>query len=174
MAAGSASSTAFSTSKTAMNKDLLSGLVLLLIAALYHRATGAIADSTLSDEVGATGLPRVLAYTLAGLGLLLVVRSLLVARRAGYTADPESQDARLPRAVGFLLFGAAYVAVLPLLGYLVSVALLIAAVTLFERAERPWAVPIVAIGGAALYWAIFVKLLGVHQPVGSVWQALLS
>src|SRR5215208_5039687 len=171
MPAGSASSPAFSTSKTAMNKDLLSGLVLLLIAALYHRATGAIADSTLSDEVGATGLPRVLAYALAGLGLLLVARSLVATRRA---SDPDSQDARLPRAVGLLLFGAAYVAVLPFLGYLVSVALLIAAVTLFERAERPWAAPIVAIGGAALYWAIFVKLLGVRQPVGSVWQALLS
>jgi hypothetical protein len=56
----------------------------------------------------------------------------------------------------------------------VSIALLIGAIAFFERAERPWIVPAVAIGGAILYWAIFVKLLGVNQPAGSLWQGLLS
>jgi putative tricarboxylic transport membrane protein len=160
----------------AMNKDAASGLVLLLIAALYYAATGSIADSTLSDEVGATGLPRVLTWALAGLGLLLVVRALVAARPTPEpTAEADAeQDARLPRAIGFLLFGAAYVVVLPFLGYLVSTALLIGAVAIFERAERRWVVPVTAIGGAVLYWAIFVKLLGVNQPTGTIWQGLLS
>jgi hypothetical protein len=35
-------------------------------------------------------------------------------------------------------------------------------------------VPAVAFGGAVFYWAIFVKLLGVNQPVGSLWRSLLS
>jgi cell division protein FtsW (lipid II flippase) len=160
-----------------MNKDLLSGLVLLLIAALYYAAAGEIADSTLSDEVGATGLPRVLAFTLAGLGLLLAARALLTirpARRPAAGEEAEERDASLPWAVSFLLFGAAYVVVLPLLGYLVSIALLIAAVAVFERARLSWTVPAAAVGGAAVYWAIFVKLLGVHQPVGSIWQGLFS
>ncbi len=65
--------------ESAMNKDSLSGLVLLALAAAYYWATGAIADSTLSDEVGAIGLPRVLTVALAGLGLILIVRSLLTA-----------------------------------------------------------------------------------------------
>jgi putative tricarboxylic transport membrane protein len=160
----------------AMNKDAASGPVLLLIAALYYAATGSIADSTLSDEVGATGLPHVLTWALAGLGLLLVVRSLVAARpttQPKVEADGE-KDARLPRAIGFLLFGAAYVFVLPFLGYLVSTALLIGAIAIFERAERRWVVPVTAIGGAVLYWAVFVKLLGVNQPTGSIWQGLLS
>ena len=159
-----------------MNKDALSGLVLLLIAGLYYAATGQIADSTLSDEVGAGGLPQVLSIALAGLGLLLFVRALLAARSAAPPKPAESTDgdARLPRAVGLLLFGAAYVLVLPYLGYIASIALLIGAIALFERAERPWAVPAVAIGGAVFYWAIFVKLLGVNQPVGSLWRSLLS
>jgi putative tricarboxylic transport membrane protein len=33
---------------------------------------------------------------------------------------------------------------------------------------------VTALGGAALYWAVFVKLLGVNQPVGAIWQGLLS
>jgi putative tricarboxylic transport membrane protein len=157
-----------------MNKDALSGLVLLLIAGLYYAATGSIADSTLSDEVGATGLPRVLSFALAGLGLLLVVRSLLAARAASQPQAEKDGDAGFPRAVGFLMFGAAYVLALPYLGYVVSIALLIGAIAFFERAERPWIVPAVAIGGAILYWAVFVKLLGVNQPAGSLWQGLPS
>ena len=79
---------------------------------------------------------------------------------------------RLPRAVGFLLFGAAYVIVLPFVGYVVGTALLIGAVALYEGAARNWVVPAAAIGGGVFYWAIFVKLLGVHQPVGSLFQGL--
>ena len=158
-----------------MNKDLLSGLVLLLIAGLYYVGSGTIADSTLSDEVGASGLPRVLSVVLAGLGLLLVVRSLIAVRPAARASKEDDMDgSRLPRAIGFLAFGVGYVLLLPILGYIVSIALLIMGVALFERAERPWFGPVTAIGGAVLYWAIFVKLLGVNQPIGSLWQSLVS
>ena len=158
-----------------MNKDLLSGLVLLLIAGLYYSGLDTIAESTLSDEVGASGLPRMLSVALAGLGLLLVVRSLIAARPAARAVGEDDVEvSRLPRAIGFLAFGVGYVLLLPILGYIVSVALLISSVALFERAERPWIVPVTAIGGAVLYWAIFVKLLGVNQPIGSIWQSLLS
>jgi cell division protein FtsW (lipid II flippase) len=162
-----------------MNKDSLSGLVLLALAGAYYWATGAIPDSTLSDEVGAVGLPRVLTVALAGLGLILLVRSLLAAKPVEASHAPaadveeEEQDAKLPRAIGFLLFGAAYVLLLPYVGYFVSVALLIAAVALYEGAPRRWTVPAAALGGALLYWAVFVKLLGVNQPVGILFGGLV-
>jgi putative tricarboxylic transport membrane protein len=159
-----------------MNKDLLSGLVLLLIAGLYYLGTGAIADSTLSDEVGASGLPRMLSIVLACLGLLLIVRTLTAERRSAPAKKPDDKEgnAHLPRAVGFLAFGAAYVLILPFLGYVISIALLIAGIAVFERTDRRWMVPVTAIGGAVLYWAIFVKLLGVNQPTGALWQGMLS
>jgi putative tricarboxylic transport membrane protein len=157
-----------------MNKDLLSGLVLLVIAGAYYWAAGLIADSTLSDEVGAAGLPRALTYALAGLAVLLIVRSLAVARTAPAprTDEEAQQDGRASRALGLLLFGAAYVLLIPWLGYVVSVALLIAGIAVYEGARRNWVLPAVAVGGAALFWAIFVKLLGVNQPAGSLWQGL--
>jgi TRAP-type C4-dicarboxylate transport system permease small subunit len=159
-----------------MKTELVSGLVLLAITLLYYVATNSIADSTLSDEIGATGLPRALTYALGALGLLLVLRAVLVAQPVRQPRqDPDQEEhARLPRAIGFLLFGAGYVAILPILGYFVSIALLIAFVALFERAQRPWVAAVTALGGAALYWAVFVKLLGVNQPVGAIWQGLLS
>lgn len=157
-----------------MKRDLVSGLVLLVIALLYYAATNSIAESSLSDEVGATGLPRALTYALAALGLLLVLRTVLVAQPVRQPAkDSDSdEDARLPRAVGFLLFGAGYVLLLPILGYFVATALLIGSVALFERAQRPWVVVITALGGAVLYWSVFVKLLGVNQPVGAIWRGV--
>lgn len=163
-----------------MNKDGWSGLALLVLAGGYYWATGAILDSTLEDEVGAVGLPHALAAVLALLGLILVMRGVIAARAATATAtaahheDDEERDARLPRAFGFLALGAAYVLLLPYVGYLVGVALLIGSVALYEGAPRRWTVPAAAIGGAVLYWAVFVKLLGVNQPVGTLFQGLFS
>jgi hypothetical protein len=158
-----------------MNKDLISGIVLLAVAGLYYHFTGDIADSTLSDEVGATGLPVVLAAILAILAVLLIGRSLAVARpRAAAAAEADGDDvAGPPRAFGFLLFGAAYIALLPLVGYAASIALLIAGIALYEGAVRNWVVPAAAVGGAVLYWAVFVKLLGVNQPLGILLQGLM-
>lgn len=162
-----------------MRQDYLSGGVLLALAAAYYVATGNIAESTLSDEIGATGLPRLLAMLLALIGLALLVRTALAdraARRARVTAAPaeEEEGASLPRAVGLLLIGGAYVVLLPFIGYFLSVALLIGAVAFYEGAARSWVLPAAALGGATLYWAIFVKLLGVHQPAGTLFQGWLS
>ncbi|MBS7544571.1 tripartite tricarboxylate transporter TctB family protein [Ancylobacter oerskovii] len=158
-----------------MNKDAWSGVALLAVAGIYYWATGAIPDSTLEDEVGAVGLPHVLALVLALLGLILLVRGVLAARSEAATApEDEERDARLPRALGFLALGAAYVLLLPYVGYLLGVALLIGAVALYEGAPRNWTLPAAALGGAVLYWAVFVKLLGVNQPVGTLFQGLFS
>lgn len=162
-----------------MNKDIASGLVLLTIAGLYYWASGSIADSTLADEVGATGLPRLLTIALVVLAGILILRAALtpqtVAARAKPASAEEAEENAGPlRAFGFLLLGAAYIALLPFIGYIAGVALLIGAVALYEGAPRRWTVPVAAIGGAILYWAIFVKLLGVNQPAGSLFQGLLS
>lgn len=159
-----------------MNKDLLSGTVLLVVAGTYYTWSTYIADSTLSDEVGAGGLPRVLSVILAILGVILIARTLLVARAAGPVAavanDDDEEQAGLARGIGLLLIGAAYVFLLPFVGYIIATALMIAAVALYEGAPKTWLIPVAAIGGGVLYWAIFVKLLGVHQPMGSIFQGL--
>ncbi|MDQ0346657.1 tripartite tricarboxylate transporter TctB family protein [Ancylobacter vacuolatus] len=163
-----------------MKRDFLSGGVLIALAAAYYIATGSIAESTLSDEIGATGLPRLLAMLLAFIGLALIARTAFVALAARHASVPvappaeEEEGAPLPRAIGLLLIGGAYVVLLPFIGYFLAVALLIAGVALYEGAARSWVVPAAALGGATLYWAIFVKLLGVHQPAGTLFQGWLS
>ncbi|EUB99498.1 hypothetical protein PMI07_005779 [Rhizobium sp. CF080] len=163
-----------------MNKDLLSGAALLAVAGTYYTWSTQIADSTLSDEIGADGLPKVLSVLLAILAACLIGRALLAVRLHAVAAttgkadeEEEDENAPLPRALGFLLFGAAYVFLLPFVGYIVATALLIGGIALYEGAQRrSWIVPAAAIGGAVFYWAIFVKLLGVNQPMGSIFQGL--
>ncbi len=159
-----------------MNKDALSGLVLIAIAGAYYWSSAQIADSTLSDEVGAGGLPRLLAYALACLGFVLLVRALAASRSAKIAAAGAevAEEAGLPRAMGLLLLGGAYVLLLPFLGYVVSVTLLIAIIATYEGAQRRWTLPVVAAGGGLLYWAVFVKLLGVRHPTGTLWQSFLG
>lgn len=151
-----------------MNKDLIGGLVLLAFTASYYWAIGSIAHSSLSDEVGADGLPTLLAIGAFFVGALLALRGAVTMLRARAPASGESDEeiASAPRAIGFLLFGAAYIVLLPYTGYVVAVALLIAGIAVYEGASRDWKIPVVAVGGAVFYWAVFVKLLGVQQPAG--------
>lgn len=157
-------------------KDFAGGVAVLVIAGLYYWAIGDIAESSLSDEVGASGLPRILAFVLAGFGLILTARAIMAgafspapepaARAPAAPTDDDDETSTLPRALGFLAFGAAYVVLVPIIGYLPAIALLIGAVALYEGAPRNWKTLVIALGGALLYWGIFVKILGVHQPSG--------
>ncbi len=150
-----------------MIKDILSGGVVIAVAGLYYLGTGQILHSSLEDAVGADGLPRILATVLAGLGVLLILRSLLTPRRkaAGEaTADNGDYRASLPRALGLLAVAGGYALVAPVIGYLPAIALLIAAVALYEGIRPSWPVAVTAVGGAIGFWLFFVWLLGVEQP----------
>lgn len=155
-------------------KDLAGGVAVLTVAGLYYWAAGGIAESSLSDDVGASGLPRILALALTGLGVALTLRAVYagalapVARPAAPPVnDPDAEPiSPLARALGLLAFGIAYVVLAPVIGYLPAVALLIGSVALYEGAPRNWKTAAIALGGALAYWAIFVRLLGVRQPAG--------
>lgn len=151
-----------------MNKDLVGGLALLAVTGFYYWAIGSIAHSSLSDEVGADGLPTLLAIGAFGVGALLVLRGGLATLRSTGEAPAEEGERTAPplRAIGFLLFGLAYIFLLPYVGYIAAIALLLMGIALYEGAARNWKVPAVALGGALFFWAMFVKLLGVQQPAG--------
>lgn len=144
-----------------MNRDLAGGIGLLALAALYYAGTRQIQSSSLSDDVGADGMPLVLATVLAGLAALLVLRGL----RAGRAASGEG-GARPRRALGFLAVAAVYMPAAWLLGYVGGLAVMIGAVALYEGARPGWQLAAVAIGGGAFFWVVFVQLLGVAQPHG--------
>ncbi len=151
-----------------MNKDTIAGLLLLALAGAFFLATRTIPDSSLSDAVGATGLPYVLAAALAILAAMLTVKGLLTARAAAAPApagDEVDEHASPLRALGFVGIGIGYMIVAPAVGYAIGLALLIVAVALYERERLSLRLVGVAAVGGIGFWLIFVKLLGTEQPV---------
>lgn len=147
-----------------MNKDVVSGCGLVLVALAYYWASTAIQSSTLEDEFGPGGLPLILATLLGFVGAVIAVRGVVLARPG--TAFGSDEPRRFARGLGILGIGFAYVLVVPYLGFVLTIALLIAAVALYEGLRLTWRVPAVAVAGAGFLWLLFVKLLGVPQPAG--------
>lgn len=137
----------------------------MTVAALYYAATVRIPVSTLGGEVGPHVFPTVLALLLGIVAASLGVRALLAKRTAIETeSDTMVGEATPLRAFGLLGIGALYIPAALLLGYVPALFLLIASIALYERAKLSWRLTAIAAGGAAMFWLLFVALLGVGQP----------
>ena len=145
-----------------MNRDSVLGCAGLALALAYYLAAAAIQETLLSDTIGPQGLPKIYAYVLAALSAFLLVGSL---RTRGGAA--ESRLA-VKRAAGILAIGVLYLVVVQFLGYVPTIALLIAGTTYYQGAALNRRVVIAAAGGAVFLWLLFVALLGIPQPTG-VW-----
>jgi putative tricarboxylic transport membrane protein len=158
-------------------KDCIAGCLLLALAAGYWWLTRFIPESSLSDEVGADGLPKLLAAVLAVVACLLVGKSLISLQRAVPVAvgDDETQEqAPLPRALGFAAIGVGYMLLAPLVGFPVGIAALVIAVALYEREAPSIKLVAVAAGGGIGFWLVFVRFLGTEQPLSSLLAMLLK
>jgi putative tricarboxylic transport membrane protein len=159
------------------NRDLVFGSATLALAAIYYALTDTIPPSDLADPIGPQGLPKTYAVVLAVLSILLIARSI---RRSANPepANPEPanprtrEPANLGRVIGMLLIGVGYIVVLPWLGYLLSVAALIAATTYFQGGSINRRSILVAISGALCLWVLFIWLLRIQYPAG-LWPSVI-
>lgn len=123
----------------------------LALAAAYWLAADALPRSALADEVGADGVPKLLAIVLAALSLLI-----------GFSRDAESPPAS-PKSLGVAGLGFLYVAIVSFTGYLVAASLLAAAAAYYYGARGRSVLPF-AVATALLLWGVFAKALGVALP----------
>ena len=149
-----------------MNRDGAFGAAGLVLAAAYYLIAADVPESQLSDAVGPQGLPKIYATVLAGLSLILIVQS---GRRE---AVEDRRAMPMSRPAGLLALGAIYLLVVPWLGYIASVAALIAATTWYQGQLINRQIVLVAVGGAIVFWLLFVVLLRVPHPPG-LWPSLL-
>ena len=169
-----------------MSRDFVFGAACLALAGGYYFMTAAIPDSALADAVGPQGLPRAYAVVLGALALILIARS-GPWRRHGRTGDvplapllpSPSSSSRSPsspfspsfRRAGMLAIGVLYLVVVPTLGYVVSLAALIAATTAYQGDGFNGRIALVAVSGAVFFWILFVAILGIPHPPG-IWETL--
>lgn len=147
-----------------MRRDLVCAALGLALAAAYYAAADALPRSLLADGVGADGVPKLLAAALAVLSVALGARSWFAGASAATADDPGLL--RHLRALGVAALGAAFVALAPVLGYPLALALLVLAATLYYGAAPSLRVVIYAAGAAAALWLIFARGLGVAMPAG--------
>ena len=153
-----------------LSRDGVAGIAAILVGAVYLSFAYSIRRSALADAVGPGGVPRALGWLMIALGVILAVRAAAAGLRAApdLGAEWRGQGYKLARAGGMLAIAIAYVATVGWLGYPLAITVAIIAVALFLGAEPSWHLVLVAIGGAAGLWAIFVLLLGVPMPSGAL------
>ena len=173
--------------------DVWIGLVAMLGAGIYWRAATHISISPLDGVINAAVLPKMYAMVLAGLGALLALRALMIrvlaeraVARVALTgqAAPQALVAatdggeKMPtarenmRAVGMLALGLGFLLILPTLGYVLSVALLVGAVSRYMGATLGWRHLAVALIAAVTFYLLFVQLLSIPLPAG-FWPSLM-
>ena len=160
-----------------MDRDFFFASAMLALALPYYLMADAIPTSLLSDAVGPGGLPKIYAMLLAGLSLILMAQSVLRQRRAASRAAwaagaVQIERAQLYRAGGMLAIGCFYVLVVPYLGYVPTIAVLIAATTYYQGGAVTRQVGVIAVCGAVFFWVLFVYVLRIPQPAG-FWPQLV-
>jgi hypothetical protein len=147
--------------------DRITGALGILVSASYVAYARQIEDGLLADEVGAAGVPSAV-----GLLMMLASASLLLKtlRRAKADTSPSADEAAPWEAhkLALALLGvlAAYVLVLPVAGYWVSVALLIGAVSVLVGARDRKVILACSVLGASSLYTLFTLLLKIRMPAG--------
>ena len=155
-------------------RDRWLAVLMLAFAASYVSMARSIEDSLLADAVGAGGVPQGVGLMIGLAALLLFAKSWVgqagAPAQAAQTEEPGGLDkSGIARTVGLVLLLSGYAAVLPWLGYVVSVVLLLLASGWLAGA--PLRLPLVGtalVGGPGL-WLLFDGLLQVSMPVGRLW-----
>ncbi len=152
--------------RPAFGREIALGGFALVLAAGYFAAAAAVPVSLLSDEVGASGVPKALAVSLGVLGAMQLGRTVLFAVNAD-SGDAPRGAATHARAFGMLAIGIAYTLATPYLGYPLALASLIFVVAAYAGLRPSPRLGLVAVVGALFFWVSFVKLLSVSMPVGA-------
>jgi hypothetical protein len=163
-----------------INRDAWIGLAMLLVAVVYWLEADKIKISPLDGPVGASGLPKSLAYALGLLSIILIARSLfgaLMAPKAApqHAVDEQTfADAMRPhlRAVGMLAIGVGYLLLVSWLGYIITIAALLLLVSLYIGAALTLRTVLIAALGGVFYYLLFVQFLGIPLPPGEIFGPL--
>lgn len=160
--------------------DRISGALGVALATAYVMHANTIEDSMLADAVGAAGVPIGVGVMLALASLALLLKTFRSAPDGQSEAmdEPEkeaSRGAQHPHAMaaGLLAILAVYVALLPVLGYVLSIGLLVGAVAWFAGARQLLSVIACMVVAGPLMWLVFDWALEIRLPVG-LWPQWLG
>lgn len=139
-----------------MIADRAEGAVLLALAAIYWREAYRVPPYGISDPLGPSGFPCLLAAALGITGLVLVLRP---------TAGAPPPVTARRRVVTLFALLALYAALFGVAGFFAATTLFLAAAIVLLAPSWRWRVPVLAVALTIALWLLFVKILGVEVPV---------
>jgi hypothetical protein len=158
----------------ALGVEAWAGLVLLGLAILYWLQADALPHSVLGGSVGSDGLPKLLGAALGFMSCLLVIQAAIASPEAREkNSSQQPSRAEFLRALGFWVIAAGFVLILPWAGYPAAVAAVLTAIGMYYGRTISIRLLAFGIGGAAVFYLMFAKLLGVPMPLGT-WFDLLN
>ena len=169
---------------TDRRRDRLLAAATAVFAASTVAAARGIEDSLLSDAVGAGGVPHGVGLAMGAAAVALFAKSFIgsdptaaiTSANAINAAAPATADDqrllwshKLLRTGVLVLILIGYGVLLPLLGYPLTVGLLVGASGWLAGAAPRWPLAVFAAASGALLWLLFDQLLRVRMPVGTLW-----
>ena len=161
-----------------MRGNLITGTLLLTFSVVFWFGADGIPKSSLSGSVGADGLPKMLAIALGVLSAALIAQTLLMMRTAPAAArvSRETKHAQLSlylRGFGMIVIGIGYLLLVPYLGYVLTIALLLLTVAVYNGKRPSAGLLLFAALGSVVFYLLFVQVLDVPLPAG-FWPQLIG
>ena len=146
--------------------DKIAGVLLVALATAVFAVSADFPSLAATAEPGPAFYPRLVAATLAILGVILLVRSFGTegARRHHVTGI------ELKRVGGAVLFLLAYVALMPVVGFVVDTFVYLLVFMWFSKVRSPLVALGVSVGVTLTVYYVFVAFLHVPLPEGSFVQ----
>jgi putative tricarboxylic transport membrane protein len=166
-------------------KDFWIGLAMLVSAACYWLGAEDIPISPLDGAVNASAMPKMLAVALGLLALMLMAQAFFKWQQANQQAAQDNATSQGQegsgqrwhehrRALGLIGIGAAYLVLLPVLGYWIGVALLIAVTAIYMGARPSLRLGALSLALATCFYLLFVQLLHIQLPAGLLGSLLFK
>lgn len=160
--------------RSALDRDVVCGIIALAIALLYLHAAGSISDTALADSMGAAGVPHILGYALVVTSLVLIANRIFDLSFATTPADKPEPRGVFDRPLAAFMMAAvasgiciAAALLFERAGYAISMMLLIFSLSIYQGIRDIRRLILISILGGAVLWLIFAILLNVRMPVGT-------
>jgi putative tricarboxylic transport membrane protein len=154
----------------AQHTDRLTGILGIAVSSMYVYQASLIEDSLLADAVGVAGVPTAIGYLMLAASMCLFLKSWLKTKQKPEVSEEETEPGGSEhphwKALGLLALLAAFVAIVPVLGFVVSIGLFVAAVAYYAGARDAKTLMWCALLTGPMLWLSFDYALEIHLPTG--------
>lgn len=150
---------------TRLREILISlGTILIGVFALFQAAA---IENLQREAVGPDLVPVIVAWLIVILGVIMGIQGLLFPGKERPSGPPVTRQGMMLNAT-IIGLGFLYLLLFVAVGYLVSTIAALAAILVLFGTRQPLPVAVMSVAGGGVYFLVFVRLMGIYDPPGSL------